>query len=215
MSSGARHAGTSAGERFNELSHTWRRRFRRVWVAFFAVAAAFAVAGYLAPGQWKLYLGILAGGVLGVSMALRDTPPQYIESWRLGREGERRTERRLKRLAAAGWLVWHDLSWAGRANVDHVVIGNSGIFLVDSKNYNGTIEVHDGAIRVRWIEDPGDGWESRAIARGTKAASAALAERIAATCGLSPWVQPVVVVWGRFRSVSSRTAACASSTVMP
>ncbi len=37
------------------------------------------------------------------------TPPQHIESWNTGAEGERRTERVLRPLVHSGWHVVHDL----------------------------------------------------------------------------------------------------------
>lgn len=48
-----------------------------------------------------------------------------------------------------GWVVLHDLAWPGRpkANIDHVVIGPGGIFVVDAKNWTGTIEVRDQVLR--------------------------------------------------------------------
>src|SRR6266542_1366074 len=47
--------------------------------------------------------------------------------------------RRLRRLGR-GWTVFHDLAIPGsRANVDHLVIGPPGVFLVDSKHYRGRL----------------------------------------------------------------------------
>lgn len=194
-----RRAGTSAGERFRELSHTWRRRLRLIWLVLFATAAGLGLAGWFAPGQAKWYLAFVAGGAVGVTVALRDTPPSYIEAWRVGQEGERRTAKRLKRLRAAGWFAWHDLATDGGGNVDHVVLGQAGVFLLDSKNYLGEMTFGDGVLRVRWVEDPDDGWEARTLVSAAKGASANLGDRIGGVCGTRPWVQPVVVLWGRFR----------------
>ena len=193
-----RRAGTSAGERFKELSHIWRRRLRLIWLALFTIAAGFGLAGWFVPGQAKWYLALVAGAAGGVTVALRDTPPPYIEAWRLGQEGERRTAKRLKRLTSAGWSAWHDLASDGRGNVDHVVLGQAGVFLLDSKNYLGEMTFGDGVLRIRWVEDPDDGWEARTLTSAAKRASAKLSDRIGRACGMSPWVQPVVVLWGRF-----------------
>lgn len=58
-------------------------------------------------------------------------------SWRRGAVGERRTARTLRRLARAGYVVLHDRALPGsRANVDHLVIGPSGIWVVDSKRWH-------------------------------------------------------------------------------
>ena len=70
-------------------------------------------------------------------------------AWEAGAEGERRTAEVLTRLAAAGWVVLHDLHWPGRplANLDHVAVGPGGVVVIDSKNWSGTVDVRDGTLR--------------------------------------------------------------------
>lgn len=48
-----------------------------------------------------------------------------------------------------GWSTIHDVRWPGRrlANVDHVVVGPGGVFVVDSKNWSGRITVTGGHLR--------------------------------------------------------------------
>ena len=55
----------------------------------------------------------------------------------------------LAELQAAGWYVLHDLAWPGRqkANIDHLVVGPGGIFVIDTKNWSGRVEVRDGVLR--------------------------------------------------------------------
>lgn len=64
--------------------------------------------------------------------------------WEQGAEGEVAVARALEALPD-GWVVLHDLAWPGRqrANLDHVVIGPGGVFVVDAKNWTGRIEVRD------------------------------------------------------------------------
>ncbi|WP_432476684.1 NERD domain-containing protein [Nocardioides sp. GXQ0305] len=52
-------------------------------------------------------------------------------------------------LRTSGWTVLHDVPWPGRqrANIDHVVVGPGGVFVVDAKNWSGRIEVRDGRLR--------------------------------------------------------------------
>ncbi len=62
--------------------------------------------------------------------------------WRRGAEGERRTARLLAPLRHLGWTVLHDRRIPGSAaNVDHLVIGPSGVWVVDSKAWRGRIKV--------------------------------------------------------------------------
>jgi hypothetical protein len=64
--------------------------------------------------------------------------------WEQGAVGEVAVAAALAALPA-GWVVLHDLAWPGRqrANLDHVVIGPGGVFVVDAKNWSGRIEVRD------------------------------------------------------------------------
>jgi hypothetical protein len=50
----------------------------------------------------------------------------------------------------APWTSLHDLRWPGRryANIDHVVIGSSGVFVIDTKNWSGPIEVDGGVLKA-------------------------------------------------------------------
>jgi hypothetical protein len=74
---------------------------------------------------------------------------QQLYAWRQGAEGERQTAAILAQLEATGWVVLHDLHWPGRpfANIDHIAIGPTGIFVIDSKNWSGKVEVRNGVLR--------------------------------------------------------------------
>jgi hypothetical protein len=73
-----------------------------------------------------------------------DAVPERIERWRVGAGGERRTERALRPLAAAGWRIRHDLDDHPYGNIDHVVIGPPGVFVLDSKVWSGQVTIEDG-----------------------------------------------------------------------
>jgi hypothetical protein len=66
------------------------------------------------------------------------------ELWERGAQGEIAVAHALEALPE-GWVVLHDLAWPGRprANLDHVVVGPGGVFVVDAKNWSGRIEVRD------------------------------------------------------------------------
>jgi hypothetical protein len=74
---------------------------------------------------------------------------QRLYAWRQGAEGERLTADVLRQLESAGWVVLHDLHWPGRpyANIDHIVVGPTGIYVIDSKNWSGRVDVHEGVLR--------------------------------------------------------------------
>lgn len=74
---------------------------------------------------------------------------QQLYAWQRGLDGERRTGEVLATLAAHGWAVLHDLHWPGRpyANIDHIAIGPTGVFVIDSKNWSGDVVVRQGVLR--------------------------------------------------------------------
>jgi hypothetical protein len=59
------------------------------------------------------------------------------------------TARTLGALSAQGWRVFHDVTWPGRsqARIDHVLVGPSGVFVIDSESWTGSIEVRGGQLR--------------------------------------------------------------------
>ncbi|MFA9444468.1 NERD domain-containing protein [Egicoccus sp. AB-alg6-2] len=67
-------------------------------------------------------------------------------SWRRGAEGEEVVARRLERLPRP-WAVVHDLTVGRRgANLDHLVLGPAGIFVLNTKNLTGCLTVYDHAV---------------------------------------------------------------------
>jgi hypothetical protein len=65
---------------------------------------------------------------------------QSTEAWRIGAEGERLTATRLVKLERRGFVALHDRRIPStRANIDHVVIGPTGIHTLETKNYGGKV----------------------------------------------------------------------------
>lgn len=71
------------------------------------------------------------------------------EMYERGADGEEATARALATLPSAEWTVFHDVRWPGRklANVDHVAVGPGGVFVIDSKNWTGRIDVKESVLR--------------------------------------------------------------------
>jgi Nuclease-related domain len=70
-------------------------------------------------------------------------------AWEAGAVGERATGAVLAALDPADWSVLHDVRWPGRAraNIDHVAVGPGGVFVIDSKNWSGAVNVKNGVLR--------------------------------------------------------------------
>jgi len=89
-------------------------------------------------------LGLVLGGLAAIvaTWVLRFRPSPDAVAWRRGAAGERRTARLLDPLARHGWAVLHDLAIPGsQANLDHLVIGPGGVFVIDSKQYRGRLQL--------------------------------------------------------------------------
>ena len=69
--------------------------------------------------------------------------------WGRGASGERATAKALASLPSDTWVVLHDVRWPGRpfANIDHVAIGPGGVFVIDSKNWSGSVQLDGGVLQ--------------------------------------------------------------------
>ncbi|WP_020144612.1 nuclease-related domain-containing protein [Terracoccus sp. 273MFTsu3.1] len=88
-------------------------------------------------------------------------------AWAAGADGERRVAAALHALPPT-WHVHHDrLLRPGRAqtNLDHVVIGPSGVYLVDTKNWAGGTSVHEGNLWQHASSSSAKGRELDSVAR--------------------------------------------------
>jgi hypothetical protein len=114
------------------------------------VAAAGVLGQVLATRAGLPHAGLvgLAAAVL-VGWRLRFRPSEQARTWQRGAHGERQTARRLDRLTRNGFVVFHDLAVPGSpANVDHMVIGPTGVFVIDSKQWTGS--VHQSSDGLAW-----------------------------------------------------------------
>jgi hypothetical protein len=70
--------------------------------------------------------------------------PQSITAWKKGSSGEERVARQLKREVADIAVLLHDRQIPGsRANIDHLAIASSGVWIIDTKHYAGRVEHRD------------------------------------------------------------------------
>ena len=85
-------------------------------------------------------LGRIAAALTSVPQIGPESQPTA--AWKIGTEGELRVAEVLA--TASGIEVLHDRLVPGsRANIDHIVVGPSGVFVIDAKKYKGVIEVRN------------------------------------------------------------------------
>jgi Nuclease-related domain len=127
---------------------TWTRSL--IWRAPLAAGAgltASALAAQASLARTLVTLTGLAAAAL-VGWWLRFRPSEQTRAWRRGAHGEQQTARQLNRLGRDGYQVLHDLAMPdSAANIDHLVIGPSGAFVIDSKLWTGQVhQSNDGLI---------------------------------------------------------------------
>jgi hypothetical protein len=87
----------------------------------------------------------------GLILALSDEP-QSTKAWDTGALGEERLGGHLSEIASDALRVLHDRRIPGsRANIDHLAITPSGVFVIDAKKYKGRprLKVEGGILRPR------------------------------------------------------------------
>jgi hypothetical protein len=188
------------------MSKAWRRRVlgRGRWIVWPIVGLSVLLSGL--PSPYAYLGGLVAGTVLMAWIALNEMVPRHISKWWDGAEGERQTERVLRPLEKAGWIVAHDLE-APYGNVDHLVLSNAGVFLLDSKRWRGVVHVDGDVPTSSQIEDPDATWSWPGLAPRMRGLSAGTHDALRKLTGVSAWVNAVVVVWAPFEQsvVSGRS----------
>jgi hypothetical protein len=125
----------------------WARTVR--WRAAAMVAAGMA-GGILAQVAGLDHQGLLvelaAGGGVGWWLRFRASPATG--AWRDGAKGARATARLLRRLHRRGYVCFHDIAIPGMpATADHLLVGPSGVILVNSRRYTGRMtQTADGRV---------------------------------------------------------------------
>jgi hypothetical protein len=164
----------------------WTRTLPWRVAVILGAGAAGGVLGSLLVPRLGLVLGGLAVMAAGWRLRFRPSPEAVV--WRRGAAGERRTARLLAALERHGWAVLHDLAVPGsRANIDHLVIGPGGVFLIDSKQYRGRLQ----------LDPSGRLWHGRyplALTLRTVSFEADQAARVLPDPGVA--VVPIVAVHG-------------------
>jgi hypothetical protein len=96
-------AGAYAQRRYRRGLRNWRARLLWICAAILGPPFVLGLAGLLLWHQalsWSA--GALAGAAAALWFAIRDTPPSFVEHWRVGAEGERATEKALRPLERSG-----------------------------------------------------------------------------------------------------------------
>ncbi|RUO90754.1 NERD domain-containing protein [Corallococcus sp. AB018] len=108
-------------------------------------------------------------------------------AWGRGAEGEERVGRLLEPLRAQGWFIQHDVRIGQNgANVDHLVIGPPGVYVINTKFLRQKVWVGGDVIKV-------GGSNKDYVRKGEAEAKRVREKLLAATRRRSLWVQSLLV----------------------
>jgi hypothetical protein len=144
-----------------------------------AIIQSFAHGPYRAHGVPIAFLVI----ILWTLLSYRKLIPLTRKLWqtRLGFDGERAVGEELTQLLAKGYHVFHDLPFEG-FNIDHVIVGPSGVYAVETKTRRKPKE--NGKKAGHKVEFDGTSLTFEKIGRDAKAAAQAKAN----AQSLSKWL---------------------------
>lgn len=122
-----------------------------------------------------------------------------VHTWATATEGRRRTEHALRPLDRLSWQVTHHIPLPGGGHVDHLAVGPGGVFVLDSKAWQGVVTVDQKGATITPHDDPGAAWTARGEHRSLPPVAAAVVRALTAATG-SPLPAPhaVVVIWAPF-----------------
>ena len=162
---------------------------RNVWRVLRAherVAAVTLAACVLAAAVPELRASAL-GALAAVALLQVPRPARRGRPRDIVEDVERGTASELRSLDPSGWV------WASSGSFEHLVVGPSGAYLLDTKRFAGEAMVREGVLGVR----RDDTWRSDETLAGRVRGSARDARRLLGAANIN-WVAPVVVLWCEF-----------------
>jgi hypothetical protein len=111
------------------------------------------------------------------------------QAWRIGAAGEVKVGARLDRLRRHGWRVLHSVPLGKGGDIDHLIIGPSGVFTANTKHHrHARVTVGRSVVFVRGYPVTHVGKALREASRVQAALSSALGQAVP--------VQPLVIIHG-------------------
>jgi Nuclease-related domain len=142
-------AGGSAQAEYERRAARHAEDVRRRRPRVLALGAVVAIVGLVLLIVNPLWGAVVLLGDLALVLSALFTMPKTITAWQIGAEGEGRTGRLLQPLEAEGFRILHDRKIPGsRANIDHIVIGPPGIFVVETKSFAGSLQIRGDDVYV-------------------------------------------------------------------
>ena len=175
----ASHPRTYAQVRFEQARARRRLQLRAV-LPFLTCLGILAMATiFFAFLPFGIVVASLAAVVTGAAFGYGVTRLPF-ESivWAKGIEGERKAAAFLEPLLDAGFVVLDNRLIPGmHADIDHLVIGPTGVFPIETKNWGGKVEIHGDRL---WVGYHDRTWVLEQVYREALAVQVALGEELTA-----------------------------------
>jgi hypothetical protein len=148
----------------------------------FSTWAGLAFLGVVAAGGWHIYdpwfrrspyLGWVGVGILGIYVLVLvlgiprillpvvKTYNEQIATNRRERAAEDAVDAILKTLDEMKYSVFRNV-YLGYGDLDHVVVGPTGIFVIETKSNRGTVEMENGRLKIRGLDESKKDYERQA-----------------------------------------------------
>ena len=196
----AKRAGGSARAEYERLKREWRRRMRPRFVLLGVIFAAITIFFWVLAAIWprlEFTSGLVSGALMAMFLALRESPPGWVDQWLTGAQGEQWTDEQLRKLERRAGS-----SCATRSKEGETSIMSRSVHLASSSSTRrtSTARVTCSADELRLhrpgsVENASPAYVTTDPARGVRRQAAQLNERLRRRVGKSLWVSGVVAVW--------------------
>lgn len=137
----ARIPGGNAAKKGEEVAQKYLKPISRL----ISAAIVIILAGLIVKDVFIIFLGILL--LLIARLKFRESITKSI-SWLKGSNGEKIVAEHLRPLESKHFRILHDLMEKGKGNIDHVVIGGTGIFVIETKANKGRVSYYKGKLKI-------------------------------------------------------------------
>ena len=161
----------------------WLKQQIRIQVLIWVLVPVPLLLIWMATGRsvW-VFLGVTAAAFLLFEGPAR----RQVRNRFLGAVGEISVARALRPLEARGYRIFHDLSTAS-GNIDHVVIGPTGVFVLETKAWRGRVYPGKGGVLMR------NGQDASAAVRQAEGNAMQIRRRLQVATGRG-WVNAYIVL---------------------
>lgn len=170
--------------------HNLRQATRRISVVVTAIALALVTVGFAGAKGGLIGLaieGVVVVGFLAFPLVQRASWANP-DTWLLGLFGEAMVAHLLGMLPAT-FHCMHDItvrSNGKRSNIDHLVVGPTGIWVIETKNWKGEFQKRDGVLLH-------DGYDQSSLIRRTVASTFDVRAALGAAHDDVRWINAVIV----------------------